>query len=175
MTSGDEERDPAERAVADLLRALGEDPEEPRLRGTPHRVARTLRQLLEREPLPPVGFVEGPVSRDVVLVRDIPFQSLCEHHLLPFRGVAHVGYLPGEHIVGVSLPVRVVEHFARGLQMQERITEEIADWLDGHLNARGVGVVIQAEHLCMSVRGIGDAHTTLRTSAFRGELTQLPL
>ena len=171
----DESTERAERAVADLLRALGEDPGEERLRGTPARVVHTLGELLHRDPLPPVSFVDGPASRDLVLLRDVPFQSLCEHHLLPFRGVVHVGYLPGEHIVGVSLPVRVVDHFSRGLQLQERMTEEIADWLDAHLNARGVGVVIQAEHLCMSFRGIGSAATTLRTGAFRGELESLPL
>jgi len=171
----DESTERAERAVADLLRALGEDPDADRLRGTPARVARTLGDLLHREPLPAVSFVDGPASRELVLLRDIPFQSLCEHHLLPFRGVAHVGYLPGERLVGVSLPVRVVDHFARGLQLQERMTEEIADWLDARMNARGVGVVIEAEHLCMSFRGIGSPATTLRTSAFRGELESLPL
>jgi GTP cyclohydrolase I len=173
--SQDESTERARRAVADLLRALGEDPDSDRLRATPSRVVETLRDLLERKPLPAASFIDGPAARELVLVRDIPFQSLCEHHLLPFRGMAHVGYLPGEHIVGVSLPVRVVEHFARGLQLQERLTEEVADWLDAHLNSRGVGVVIEAEHLCMSFRGVGSSATKLRTSAFRGELSELPL
>ncbi|MGN6326282.1 GTP cyclohydrolase I [Pseudolysinimonas sp.] len=164
----------AEGAVAEMLRALGEDPDSDRLRATPARVVATFAGLLHRDPLPPVSFVDGPAPRELVLVRGIPFQAMCEHHLLPFRGVAHVGYLPGEQLVGVSLPVRVVEHFARGLQLQERLTEQVADWLDAQLNARGVGVVIEAEHLCMSFRGIGDADTRLRTSAFRGELTALP-
>jgi GTP cyclohydrolase I len=167
--------DDAETAIANLLRALGEDPDGDRLRATPARVARVYRDVLEREPLPEVSFIDGPATGELVLLRDIPFQSLCEHHLLPFRGVVHVGYLPGGRLVGVSLPVRVVEHFARGLQLQERLTEEIADWLDAHLNARGSGVVIEAEHLCMSFRGIGTSATKLRTSAFRGELTELPL
>jgi GTP cyclohydrolase IA len=171
----DDSTERAERAVADLLRALGEDPDEERLRRTPQRVVTTFRDLLERPPLPEVSFIDGPAARDLVLLRGIPFQSLCEHHLLPFRGAVHVGYLPGERLVGVSLPVRVVEHFARGLQLQERLTEDIAGWLDEHLNARGVGVVIEAEHLCMSFRGIGTSATTLRTSAFRGELAELPL
>jgi GTP cyclohydrolase IA len=170
----DDSTERAERAVADLLLALGQDPAGARLQRTPQRVATTFREMLERPPLPEVAFIDGPASRDLVLLRDIPFQALCEHHLLPFRGVVHVGYLPGEHIVGVSLPVRVVDHFARGLQLQERVTEEIADWLDAHLAARGVGVVVEAEHLCMSFRGIGTAATTLRTSAFRGELEALP-
>ena len=165
----------AESAIAELLRALGEDPDEERLRRTPERVAEMLRDALAREPLPEVRFVDGPAPRDLVLLRDIPFQAMCEHHLLPFRGVAHVGYLPGEHLVGVSLPVRVVDHFARGLQLQERITEQVADWLDERVNARGVGVVFEAEHLCMSFRGIGGPATKLRTSAFRGELASLPL
>jgi GTP cyclohydrolase IA len=171
----DDSTERAERAVADLLRALGEDPDEERLRRTPQRVATTFRDLLERPPLPEVSFIDGPASRDLVLLRDIPFQALCEHHLLPFRGVVHVGYLPGEHIVGVSLPVRVVDHFSRGLQLQERLTEDIVEWLDANLDARGVGVVVEAEHLCMSFRGIGTSATTLRTSAFRGELAELPL
>lgn len=175
VTSDQADRLAAERAVADLLRALGEDPDAERLRATPARVAQTLGDLLVRPPLPSVSFVDGPVPSDVVLVRGIPFQALCEHHLLPFRGVAHVGYLPGDHVVGVSLPVRVVDHFARGLQLQERITEEVADWLEANVNARGVGVVVEAEHLCMSLRGIGGAGTSMRTSAFRGELTELPL
>jgi GTP cyclohydrolase IA len=170
----DDSTERAERAVADLLLALGQDPADERLKRTPQRVAATFREMLERPPLPEVSFIDGPASRDLVLLREIPFQALCEHHLLPFRGVVHVGYLPGEHIVGVSLPVRVVDHFARGLQLQERVTEEIADWLDAHLAARGVGVVVEAEHLCMSFRGIGTAATTLRTSAFRGELEALP-
>jgi GTP cyclohydrolase I len=165
----------AEQAAAEMLRALGEDPDGDRLRATPKRFVTTFADLLHREPLPPVSFVEGPAPRELVLLRDIPFQALCEHHLLPFRGVVHVGYLPGEHLVGVSLPVRVVEHYARGLQLQERMTEDVADWLGAHLNARGVGVVIEAEHLCMSFRGIGDAATKLRTSAFRGELSALPV
>src|SRR5690606_29964737 len=108
-------------------------------------------------------------------VSGIPFHSLCEHHLLPMQGSIDIGYLPGDQIVGVSLPVRVVEYFARGLQLQERMTDEIADWLFANLGARGVGVVVRAEHLCMSFRGIGDRSTTLETSAFRGELTSLEL
>jgi len=165
--------DAAERAVADLLRALGQDPEGERLRGTPARVASTLRDALHRPELPPVSFIERAGSRDLITVSDIPFHALCEHHLLPFRGVVHIGYLPDGHIVGVSLPVRVVDHFSRGLQLQERMTDEIADWLFSHLQPRGVGVVVQAEHLCMSFRGIGDRTTSLRTSAFRGEVTSL--
>jgi len=106
-----------------------------------------------------------------VLVRDIPFQALCEHHLFPFRGVAHVGYLPADRIVGLSTLARVVEHFAHGLQMQERLTAQVADWLQQELQPRGLGVVIEAEHLCMSLRGVGTPATRTTTRAFRGELT----
>lgn len=165
--------DAAERAVAELLRALGEDPSTGRLKGTPRRVVSALTEALHRPELPAVSFIERSGSKDLITVNEIPFHSLCEHHLLPFRGVAHIGYLPNGRIVGVSLPVRVVEHFSRGLQLQERMTDEIADWLFEKLQARGVGVVIQAEHLCMSFRGIGDRTTSLRTTAFRGELTTL--
>lgn len=163
----------AERAVSDLLRALGEDPDSDRLRGTPARVARTLGEALKRPDLPAVSFIERSASQALITVRDIPFQSLCEHHLLPFRGVVHIGYLPAGRIVGVSFPVHVVEHFAHGLQLQERMTDEIADWLDEHLGARGIGVVVSAEHSCMSFRGIGGPSTSLVTSAFRGELASL--
>lgn len=163
----------AERSVAELLRALGQDPDEERLRGTPARVANTLSQALRRPELPEVTFLENEGSRELIAIEGIPFQSLCEHHLLPFRGAVDIGYLPDGRIVGVSLPVRVVDHFSGGLQLQERMTEEIADWLADRLPARGVGVVVRAEHFCMSFRGIGDRSTALRTSAFRGELTSL--
>lgn len=173
MASDSNRLDDAEQAVADLLRALGQDPDDDRLRGTPARVASTLREALDRPDPPTVSFIDGPDSDDLIAVSGIPFHSLCEHHLLPIRGVVHVGYLPRGRIVGVSLPVRVVDYFARGLQLQERMTDEIADWLFAHLDARGVGVVVQAEHLCMSFRGVGDRSTSLETRAFRGELKSL--
>lgn len=161
----------AAQAVADLLRALGEDPDSERLRGTPARVAQTLHGAIVRPELPEVTFVERTESQSLITIRDIPFQSLCEHHLLPFRGTVDVAYIPQGRIVGVSLPVRVVEHFSHGLQLQERMTDEIADWLHEHLDARGSGVIVRAEHLCMSFRGIGGTTTSLQTSALRGELT----
>jgi GTP cyclohydrolase I len=105
-----------------------------------------------------------------VLARDIPVQSLCEHHLLPFQGVAHVGYLPGERILGLSKLARVVELFARDLQVQERLTKQVADWLQDRLAPKGVGVVIEAEHLCMSLRGVRAAGSTTVTSALHGML-----
>ena len=102
------------------------------------------------------------------MAREIPFHSLCEHHLLPFTGVAHVGYLPGERIVGLSKLARVVDLFARDLQVQERLTQQIADWLEKHLAPRGVGVVLEAEHLCMSLRGVQKPGTRTVTSALHG-------
>jgi GTP cyclohydrolase I len=109
-----------------------------------------------------------------VLARDIPVQSLCEHHMLPFQGVAHVGYLPGDRILGLSKLARVVELFARDLQVQERLTKQVADWLQDHLAPKGVGVVIEAEHQCMSLRGVRAAGSTTVTSAVHGTLRDNP-
>jgi GTP cyclohydrolase I len=105
---------------------------------------------------------------ELVVVKSIPFHSLCMHHVLPFQGVAHVGYLPGERIVGLSKLGRVVEHFARDLQVQERLTTQVADWLQEHLAPRGVGVVMEAEHLCMSLRGVQTPGAKTVTSALHG-------
>jgi GTP cyclohydrolase I len=107
---------------------------------------------------------------ELVLVRDISFQSLCMHHLLPFHGVAHVAYLPGDCIIGLSKLARVVEAFARDLQLQERMTVQIADWLEQELSPRGVGVVLSAEHMCMTIRGVRKPGTRTVTSALRGSL-----
>lgn len=160
--------DSAEEAVAALLTALGRSPDGPLAR-TPERVAATFAQLLSREDVIATTFPSDGYT-ELVLMRDIPFQSLCEHHLLPFRGVAHVGYLPGERIVGISTLPRIVEYFARDLQVQERLTTEIAHRLQAELEPRGVGVVIEAEQLCMSMRGIGTPATITTTSAFLGQL-----
>jgi GTP cyclohydrolase IA len=107
---------------------------------------------------------------ELVLARDIPFQSLCQHHLLPFRGVAHVGYIPGERILGLSKLARVVELFARGLQVQERLTQQVADCLETQLKPKGVGVVMEAEHSCMSMRGVKAVGSRTVTSAVHGLL-----
>jgi GTP cyclohydrolase I len=109
-----------------------------------------------------------------VLAREIPFHSLCEHHLLPFTGVAHVGYLPGDRILGLSKLARVVELFARTLQVQERLTKQIADWLQDHLEPKGVGVVIEAEHSCMSLRGVQASGVLTVTSSLQGLLREDP-
>src|SRR4051812_3778528 len=111
---------------------------------------------------------------ELVLAKSIPVQSLCEHHLLPFRGVAHIGYLPGERIIGLSKLARVVDLFARDLQVQERLTEQIAGWLDAHLRAKGLGVVLEAEHLCMTLRGVQKPGARTVTSALRGGVRDDP-
>lgn len=158
----------AERAVADLLTALGEDVERPGLRDTPRRIAAAYGELLAPEPFEPTTFPNEEHYDELVLVRDIPFHSLCEHHLLPFQGVAHVAYLPGERIIGLSKLARVVELFARRLQVQERLTVQVANWLEAELAPKGVGVVLEAEHLCMTLRGVQKPGARTVTSALLG-------
>jgi GTP cyclohydrolase IA len=159
----------AERAARDLLRAIGADVDTPGLAQTPRRVAASFAELVtpaefEATLFPNEGYDE------LVLVRDIAFQSLCMHHLLPFHGQAHVAYLPGDTIIGISKLARVVEAFARDLQLQERMTEQIADWLEQELAPRGVGVVLSAEHMCMTIRGVRKPGARTVTSALRGTL-----
>jgi GTP cyclohydrolase I len=158
----------AEGAVRDLLLALGHDPESEHLGDTPARVARAYAELLTPRPFDLTTFPNDEGYDELVLARDIPFQSLCEHHLLPFHGVAHVGYIPDGRILGLSKLARVVELFARGLQVQERLTSQVAGWLEEHLRPKGVGVVLEAEHLCMSLRGVKATGSTTVTSALRG-------
>jgi GTP cyclohydrolase IA len=162
--------DAAAQAVTDLLVALGHDPATEDLAETPQRVARAYAELLAPRPFDPTTFPNDEGYDQLVLARDIPFQSLCQHHLLPFHGVAHVGYLPGGRILGLSKLARVVELFARRLQVQERLTQQVADWLDQQLAPRGVGVVLEAEHLCMSQRGVRAQGARTVTSALRGQL-----
>jgi GTP cyclohydrolase I len=170
LASGRRDLPAAARAVADLLRALGQDLDDETLRDTPRRVARALDELLTARPFEPRTFPNDEGYDELVLCRDIPFASLCEHHLLPFLGVAHVAYLPGERVLGLSKLARVVELHARRLQVQERLTQQVATWLDTELSPRGVGVVIEAEHQCMTVRGVQAAGTTTVTSALLGLL-----
>ena len=160
----------AERAVGDLLRALRRDPASPHLSDTPRRVAAAFAEMLTPEPFAITTFPNDEVYDELVLARAIPFTSLCEHHLLPFSGVAHVGYLPGERIVGLSKLARVVRHYARDLQVQERLTKQVADHLQSALAPKGVGVVLEAEHLCMSVRGVQATGSTTVTSCLLGKL-----
>jgi GTP cyclohydrolase I len=164
----------AERAVRDLLEALGRDLRDDGLRETPQRVAAVFAELLAQEPFALTTFPNDAGYDELVVVRDIPFASLCMHHLLPFHGVAHVAYLPGERIVGLSKLARVVELFARDLQIQERMTMQVATFLQDHLEPKGVGVVIEAEHLCMSLRGVQKAGARTTTSALLGLLRDDP-
>ena len=160
----------AEHAVADLLVALGQDLDREHLRETPRRVASAFAELLTPVPLNPTTFANEEGYDELVLARDIPFCSLCEHHLLPFHGVAHVGYLPGERILGLSKLARVVDHFSHRLQVQERLTTQVGDWLNERLAPKGVGVVLEAEHQCMSLRGVRASGSRTVTSSLHGLL-----
>jgi GTP cyclohydrolase IA len=162
--------DAAEQAVTNLLVALGHDPASEHLLDTPARVARSYAELLTPQDFDLTTFPNDEGYDELVLARGIPFQSLCQHHLLPFAGVAHVAYLPGERLLGLSKLARVVELFARDLQVQERLTKQVADWLQEHLAPKGVGVVLEAEHQCMSLRGVRATGTKAVTSAVHGLL-----
>lgn len=164
----------AERAALDLLRAIGADVDSPDLAQTPRRVAAAFAELVTPAQLRATMFPNEGRYEELVLVRDIEFHSLCMHHLLPFYGCAHVAYLPGDTIVGISKLARVVEAFARDLQLQERLTVQIADWLEQEIEPRGVGVVIRAEHTCMTIRGVRKPGTGTVTSALRGLLRDDP-
>jgi GTP cyclohydrolase I len=157
-----------EGAIADLLEALGVDITDESLQDTPRRVAAAYAELLTPLPFEATTFPNDEGYDELVVARSIPFHSLCEHHLLPFTGVAHVAYLPGDRIVGLSKLGRVVESFARRLQVQERMTVQIADWVEEYLQPRGVGVVLEAEHMCMSLRGVQKPGTVTVTSALHG-------
>jgi GTP cyclohydrolase I len=167
------------RAITDILEAIGEDPNREGLKDTPTRVAEMYAELfmgLVKDPKDDldVGFELG--HREMVVLKDIPFYSMCEHHFLPFYGVAHVGYLPNidGRIVGISKLARVVETIARRPQVQERMTTEIADAVADGIKADGVAVVIQAEHLCMIMRGIKKPGSNVITSALRGAFRRRP-
>ncbi|MEE2876350.1 MAG: GTP cyclohydrolase I FolE [Candidatus Neomarinimicrobiota bacterium] len=161
-----------EEVISNLLIEIGEDPEREGLKKTPSRVAKswmTFAQGYRQVPEDVVGdavFTEK--CDEIVALKDIDFFSLCEHHLLPFKGIAHVGYLPGEKIIGLSKIPRIVEVFARRLQVQERLTQQIADALQSVLTPKGVAVVVEAEHLCMQMRGVEKKSSYMITSAVRG-------
>ncbi len=160
-----------ERAVREMLVAIGENPEREGLRETPRRVAEAYEFLftgLGEDPTRylDVGFQED--HREMVLVRDIPFASMCEHHLLPFVGKSHVGYIPSERVVGLSKLARVVEAYSRRPQLQERLTAQVADAIHERLGARGAIVVVEADHLCMTMRGVQKPGSVTVTSAVRG-------
>jgi GTP cyclohydrolase IA len=154
----------AERAAAAFLTALGVTAPT----DTPGRMARAYAELLDPRSFDLTTFPNDEGYDELVLARDIPVRSVCEHHMLPFVGVAHVGYLPGERIVGISKLARVVDHFARNLQVQERLTTQVAGWFERELSPKGVGVVLEAEHTCMSLRGATKPGTRTVTSALHG-------
>jgi GTP cyclohydrolase IA len=160
----------AEKAAADLLTALGIDHDSGPLAATPGRIARAYAELLTPLPFSMTTFPNDEGYDELVIARDIPFVSLCEHHLLPFIGTAVVGYLPKDRILGLSKLARVVEHFSRQPQVQERMTTQIARWLDDQLAPCGVGIVMQAEHTCMTVRGVAARGSTTVTSTLLGAL-----
>ena len=164
----------AERAVRDLLLALGQDPDQEHMRETPRRVAAAYAELLTPRQFSLTTFPNDEGYDELVIARAIPFHSLCQHHMLPFKGVAHVGYLPADRILGLSKLARVVELFARGLQIQERLTKQVAQWLETQLQPKGVGVVLEAEHLCMSLRGAQAHGSVTVTSALQGLLRDDP-
>ncbi|MCK4242944.1 MAG: GTP cyclohydrolase I FolE [Dehalococcoidia bacterium] len=160
-----------EKAVLSIIEAIGEDPNREGMVGTPRRIAEMYSELfmgLGRDPKEEltVGFEEG--HREMVILRDIPFYSMCEHHLLPFYGVVHVGYIPNGPVVGASKLARVVEILSRRPQIQERLTTQIAETILEAIRPEGVAVVIQAEHMCMTIRGVEKPGSNVVTSAMRG-------
>jgi GTP cyclohydrolase I len=174
LADDDIDIDAAERAVRDLMRALRLPTDDPVLARTPRRVAKAYAELLTPREFGLTTFPNDDGYDELVVARDITFTSLCEHHLLPFTGTAAIGYLPGNRILGLSKLARVVELFARRVQVQERMTTQIAGWLDQHLHPRGVGVVLRAEHSCMTVRGVGARGAETVTSALLGTLRNDP-
>jgi GTP cyclohydrolase I len=162
----------AREAAGAFLTALGISLDTESLRGTPQRMAEAYAEMFSPRPFDLTTFPNDGGYDELVLERGIPVLSVCEHHLLPFVGVAHVGYLPGARVLGLSKIARVVEMFARRPQVQERLTTQVADWLQDHLAPRGVGVVVEAEHMCMTMRGVRAAGTRTLTSAVQGLLRE---
>lgn len=161
-----------ENAVREILTAVGEDPDRAGLAETPRRVANMYEEMfagLTEDPKQHLKLFDEKSNDEMVIVRDIPFASMCEHHLLPFVGKAHIAYIPSDNkIIGLSKLARIVDNFAKRPQVQERLTHDIADFLDESLNPRGVAVIIEAEHMCMSIRGAKASGSKTQTSALRG-------
>ncbi|MGH8924945.1 MAG: GTP cyclohydrolase I FolE [Acidimicrobiia bacterium] len=176
--SGAIDTDAIEAAVFQILVAIGDDPEREGLAGTPGRVARMYAEIFEgihRDPADEVdAFFGDEHYQEIVMVRDIPFQTFCEHHLLPFVGKAHVAYIPKGRVTGLSKLARLLEGYARRLQMQERLTSQVADALMDRLDPLGVLVVLEAEHLCMTMRGVKKPGSVTVTSAVRGTMASNP-
>ena len=180
MVQSEFEKDPHDPVIAflthDLLLAIGEDPEREGLQRTPERVARMYTEILSGYRTNPVELVNGAIFesdyQDMVVVRDIEFHSLCEHHMLPFTGKAHVAYIPDGNIIGLSKIPRLVEMYARRLQVQERMTCEVAETLQEILRPKGVAVVLEAAHMCAIMRGVKQAEASMVTSAFLGKFDE---
>jgi GTP cyclohydrolase I len=164
----------AERGARLFLQSLGVKLDTESLRDTPRRMARAYAEMFTATPFDLTTFPNDEGYDELVLARGIPVRSVCEHHLLPFVGVAHVGYLPGDRILGLSKLARIVEHFSRRPQVQERLTKQVADWLNNHLHPKGVGVIIEAEHSCMTLRGVQAAGSDTVTSSVFGVLRDDP-
>jgi len=162
----------AKKNVYELIKALGEDPEREGLKNTPHRVARMYTELLSGYNMDPKRIINGALFSinydEMVLVRDIEFYSLCEHHMLPFLGRAHVAYIPADKVIGLSKIPRIVDMYARRLQVQERMTRQIADFLQTTLQPQGVAVVVEAVHMCSMMRGVKKHDARMTTSAMHG-------
>ncbi|MFR6065787.1 MAG: GTP cyclohydrolase I FolE [Eubacterium sp.] len=161
-----------EKAVREILEAIGEDPNRPGLVETPKRVANMYEEIfrgLNENPEMHLKFFDEKSNDEMVIVRDIPFSSMCEHHLMPFIGKAHIAYIPSDNkIIGLSKIARIVDNFAKRPQVQERLTHDIADFLYKNMNAKGVAVIMEAEHMCMSIRGAKAFGSKTQTSALRG-------
>ncbi len=166
-----------EKAVKDILEAVGEDISREGLKLTPKRVANMYAELLAGSGEDPADHIKSLFKEkcdEIVLLRDIPFYSICEHHMMPFIGKAHVAYLPNQYVLGVSKLARIVDCFAKRLQVQERLTAQIADFLNEHLRPQGVAVVLEASHSCMTIRGIKKPGSIMVTSALRGTFKKDP-
>jgi len=165
-------------AVRDLIEALGEDPAREGLRDTPRRISQMYAEILGGLDVDPAQFLSvqfGDGYDEMVILREIPFYSMCEHHFLPFHGVAHVGYIPDGRVVGISKIARVVEAYAKRLQLQERLTAQVADCIMRAVRPDGVAVVVEAEHLCMTMRGVRKPGSRMVTSAMRGGFRKQPV
>lgn len=161
-------------AVREILIAVGEDPDRPGLAETPKRVANMYEEMfagLTEDPKKHLKFFDEKSNDEMVIVRDIPFSSMCEHHLLPFVGKAHIAYIPSDNeIIGLSKLARIVDNFAKKPQVQERLTHDIADFLNDNLHPQGVVVIMEAEHMCMTIRGAKAPGAKTQTSALRGRM-----
>jgi len=164
----------AERAAAEFLKALGVVLDDESTARTPHRMTRAFAEVLTPQTFEPTTFANDSDHHGIVIGRGLPLRTLCEHHMLPFLGTVDLGYIPDDRVLGLSKLARAVEHVAARPQVQERLTEDLADWLEHHLRPRGIAVVVRAEHTCMTMRGVRARGADTRTSTYRGELSTDP-